>query len=86
MAQSIEAPYNVARVVVPSDTANFPTNVGEGFCDAIYAGGAGVVAAIMEDGGVRNFTVVAGETLPIKAKRVNSTNTTATLMQALYRV
>jgi hypothetical protein len=86
MAQSIEAPYNVARVVVPSDTANFPTNVGEGFCDAIYAGGAGIVVAIMEDGGARNFTVTAGQTLPLRAKRVNSTSTTATLMQALYRI
>jgi hypothetical protein len=33
---------------------------------------------------VENFTVTAGQTLPLQLIRVNSTNTTATLMVALY--
>lgn len=78
--------YNVSRLITKSDTVNFPTNVNDGFCDAIYVGGAGIVVAVMEDGSAQQFTAVAGEILPIRAKRVNSTTTTATLMQALYQV
>lgn len=51
---------------------------------AIYVGGAGIVVAVGEDGQAVNFTAVAGEILPIKTIRVNSTTTTATLMVALY--
>lgn len=51
----------------------------------IYVGGAGDVAAVMADGTVLTFSAVpAGTLLPIRCKRINSTNTTATLMLALY--
>jgi hypothetical protein len=53
--------------------------------DAIYVGGAGIVVAIDESGNAVNFTAVAGEILPIRTIRVNSTTTTATLMVALYQ-
>lgn len=79
----ITAPrYNVWDAITKSDTVNFT----RGLCDAIYVGGAGIVVAVQEDGTAVNFTAVAGEILPIAAKRVNSTTTTATLMVALFTV
>lgn len=52
---------------------------------AIYVGGAGNVAAAMLDGTVVTFTAVpAGTILPIRCKRINSTNTTASSMVSIY--
>jgi hypothetical protein len=79
-------PYNVARLITKSDTVNLPTNLNGGVCDAIYVGGAGIVVAVLPDDTTAAFTCVAGQTVPIRAKRVNSTTTTATLMNALYIV
>jgi hypothetical protein len=81
-----EQPYNVSRLITKSDTVNFPTNVNNGICDAIYVGGAGIVVAVLPDDTTAAYTAVAGQTIPIRAKRVNSTTTTATLMNALYFV
>jgi hypothetical protein len=79
----ITAPrYNVYDAITKSDTVDFPG----GICDAIYIGGAGVVVAVQEGGNTAQFTCVAGQLLPIAAKRVNSGSTTATLMIALYSV
>ena len=77
--------YNRAVGITPSDTVNI-TAFGQfsSLTDAIYVGGAGVVAAVFEDGSVVNFTAVAGEILPLHVKRINSTGTTATLLNALY--
>jgi hypothetical protein len=79
-------PYNVWAPITKSDTVNFPVGLKGGLCDAIYVGGAGIVVAVMEDGTAVSFTCVAGQVLPVKAKRVNSTTTAATLMVALYQV
>lgn len=92
MPQEQSQPYNRAVPITPSDTINFDGTVGFNSatkpipCEAIYVGGAGIVVAITEDGKANNFTCVAGQILPIKAIRVNSTTTTATLMQALSTV
>jgi hypothetical protein len=68
------------EVITKSDTVDF-TRVSRG----VYVGGAGDVAAVMSDGTVLTFSAVpAGTLLPIRCKRINSTNTTATLMLALY--
>lgn len=76
--------YNKAVAVVPSDTVGFVNQgLGRLLCDGLYVGGAGVVAVVFEDGTVTNFTAAAGQVLPVAAKRVNSTNTTATLIVAL---
>lgn len=75
-------PYNVCLAITKSDSVNFP----QGLCDAIYIGGAGVVVVVMQDDSTASFTCVAGQILPVRAKRVNSTSTTATLMIALYKV
>lgn len=76
--------------IVKSDTVNFDGSVSASGanvkpCEAIYVGGAGIVVAVMSDGRTGNFTCVAGEILPLRAIRVNSTTTTATLMLALYQ-
>jgi hypothetical protein len=65
--------------VSKSDTVNFTE-----LPKAIYVGGAGVVVALGSDDVACSFTAVAGQILPIRPKRINSTNTTATLMVALY--
>lgn len=80
------AQYSKAVDVTKSDTTDF-VNQGHGtiLCDALYVGGAGVVAGVLADGTVQNFTCVAGQILPMALRRVNSTNTTATLLVALYQ-
>jgi len=78
------APYTYGLAITKSDTVNFPVDVNFGWCDAVYVGGAGVVVAVLPNDQLLSFTCVAGQLLPIKIKRVNSTNTTATLMIALY--
>lgn len=81
MASVLQA-FNRAVPITKSDTVDFPGGV----CDAIYVGGAGIVVAVMQDDSAVSFTAVAGGILPIRAKRVNSTTTAATLMVALYQV
>lgn len=84
---ALSNPYNVAAAITPSDTVDISLNTSlPASTDAIFVGGAGIVAAVMANGSgsVVNFTCPSGCLLPIKAKRVNSTNTTATLMVALY--
>lgn len=78
--------YNTARAITKSDTVNLPANVNDGVCDAVYVGGAGIVVAVFPDDSSQQFTCVAGQILPVRVKRVNSTTTTATLMVALYQV
>lgn len=75
-------PYDLARTITKSDTTDFA----EGPCQAIYVGGAGTVAVVFQDGTVGAFTCIAGQILPVAAKRVNSTGTAATLLLALYNV
>jgi hypothetical protein len=82
----MDVPYNRAVPIVTSDTVNIVDPARDPLPDAIYVGGAGVVAAVFQDNTVVNFTAVAGEMLPIRIKRVNSTGTTATVMVALSMV
>jgi len=84
-------PYNRGVTITKSDTVNFDGSVYAANaatkaipCEAVYVGGAGIVVAIFEDGSIANFTCVAGQILPLKLIRINSTTTTATLMVALY--
>lgn len=84
--------YSRAVAITKSDTVNYDGSTYAANAatkaipaDAIYVGGAGIVVAVLENGDTANFTAVAGEILPIKSIRVNSTTTTATLMAALYQ-
>lgn len=79
-------PYNAAADITTSDATDFALNATRGMPRAIYVGGAGIVAAVFQDGTVVNFTCVAGQVLPVRVKRINATNTTATLLRALYMV
>lgn len=86
----VDSAYGRYVAITKSDTVNFDGSTGSGqsvpVCDAIYVGGAGIVVAVSQSGDAVNFTAVAGELLPLRAIRVNSATTTATLMVALYRV
>ena len=81
---SIDSPATSGEAITKHDSTDF-SFVSRG----IYVGGTGDVAAVLDDGSangvVLTFSAVpAGTLLPIRARRVNSTNTTATLMLALY--
>lgn len=66
--------------VTPSDSANFAQAA-----RAIYVGGAGDVVLINGAGTAVKFaSVPAGTILPCFTTRVNSTNTTATSIIALF--
>lgn len=86
MPSGMSPVYTRAIAITKSDTVDFARVGTAVLCDAIYIGGAGVVVVVFEDDSTASFTCVAGQTLPVRAKRVNSTNTTATLMIALYMV
>ncbi len=69
-----------AFAITKSDTVNFTVNV-----RGIYVGGTGDVVVVTPDGDAITFVgVPAGTILPVRAKRVNSTSTTATSMVGLY--
>ena len=69
----------VAVTPADSDLARVATR-------GLYIGGNGDVAVVMAGGGsaVTFAGVAAGTILPIRVDRVNSTNTTATSIVALY--
>lgn len=74
------APSSDYFAVTPHNSQNFQN----GPCKALYVGGAGNLVAVNELGEAITFTAVpAGTILPIQAKRVNATNTTATAIVAL---
>jgi hypothetical protein len=73
--------YNVFDVITPSDTVD----LARGLTDGVWVGGAGNLVAVMENGQARTLTgVTAGALLPLAVKRINATNTTATVILALY--
>ncbi len=81
------------EAVTPSDSVNFTgpsDNIaagpsGDALCQAIFVGVGGIIVAIRDDDTAVTFTgAVAGTILPIQAKRINTTTTTATNMVALF--
>ena len=85
--------FNRSVPITKSDTVNYDGTTYNAAslqkalpADAIYVGGAGIVVGVMENGATDQWTAVAGEILPFRTIRVNSTTTTATLMCALYTV
>ena len=78
---NILAPALNYVAITPHDTTDFDGFVTRG----IYVGGAGDVVVVDHLGNAVTFSSVpAGTILPIRARRVNSTSTTATNMVALY--
>lgn len=74
-------PVQNAVAVTPSDSADLP----DGPCRALYVGTTGNISLIPSGGGSAvTFTAVAVGVLPVAAKRVRSTSTTASNILALY--
>lgn len=73
------APAQVWRAVTPSNSVNLP-----GGCRGIYVNVTGDISLVDQEDNALTFTgVAAGTILPLMAKRVNLTGTTATVF-ALY--
>lgn len=80
-------PYNFAQAITKSDTVNIALVGADCPVQALYVGAAGNFVAVFEDGNTATFVVaLAGTILPISCVRINSTNTTAATMLALYRI
>jgi hypothetical protein len=77
--------FSQGRAITKSNTVNFTTALKNGFCDAIYVGGAGTMTVVFEDDSTQVFTVAVGDIVPVKVKRVNNSGT-ASLLVALYAV
>jgi hypothetical protein len=78
-APGMDGPYTRHFAVTPSNSSDFAA-----VTRGLFIGGAGVVVAVTDDDVAVNYTVPAGFILPGRFRRVNSTNTTATLMVGLY--
>lgn len=78
-------PYSKSVAVVPHATNPIrPDNPVEPV-NAIKVGGAGTIACRLEgDSADSSFTVVAGETLQVRATHVRATGTTATGMTGVW--
>jgi hypothetical protein len=70
--------YTIWKAITPSDTVDLPM-----LTDAVLVGGGGDVAAVMENKQVAVLTLPAGAWVPIAARRINATGTTATGLVAL---
>lgn len=79
-------PFTNHVAITPSDSVDIGPTGGPGpvVCDSVFVGGAGIVALVTQNNTVVNYTCPAGCVLPVRTRRVNATNTTATLMVALY--
>lgn len=73
-------PAEVWAAVTPSDSVDLPRQR----CRGIYVTGAGDVACVGANDAVSVFAFQAGEIKPLGPIRINSTNTTATGIIALY--
>lgn len=77
--------YNYAQAITKSDATNIATVGAASPVRGIYVGGTGNLVAVFPNGETATFSgIPAGTILPITVIRVNSTNTTATNMLALY--
>lgn len=66
--------------VTPHNSTNLPAGV-----RGVYVGtGGNMVAVDLDDNAVTFSNIVGGTLLPLQVKRVNSTNTTASDIVALY--
>lgn len=81
---AIPGSYSYSVPITKSDSASYAPVGTQAYADAVYVATAGVVALVMVDGSVVNYTVIAGAIIPVRSIRVNATNTVPTLMNALY--
>lgn len=72
--------YTFREAITTSDTVDAPHVI-----EAVYVGGNGNFVAVGMDGETVTFTgALAGHTYPVRARRINSTSTTATNLVALH--
>lgn len=72
-ATGLESPAMDGFAVTPDDNADLPE-----LTRALYIGSAGAVAVVLASGAAVTFTGIAGGTLlPLRARRVRATATTA---------
>jgi hypothetical protein len=78
---ALDSPAENAAAVTPSDSTDLTTSA-----RGLYIGGDGnVVVDMVGTGSTITFTgLTAGTILPVRVKRVRSTNTTATPIVALW--
>lgn len=74
-------PSRYALAVTPHDTTEI---AGGQLTRGLYVGGAGNLVAVIGGNAITFTAVPAGSILPIRCTRVNSTNTTATSIVALF--
>ena len=75
------APAQSAAVLTPDDN----TDITPAPCRGLWIGGAGNISVDMANGDTVLFSgIQAGTLLPIQIKRLRQTNTTATLIAALW--
>ncbi len=84
MSQLVKQTYNTARAITKSDSVDVEQINGH-YPTAIQVGTAGILRVIMEDNTDVQFTLIAGQLLPITFKRVMSSTTATTLMIGLYQ-
>ena len=73
------------RAITPSDSVDLVRNAAGEFPASIYAGVAGNISVVGADGESAVFqNVPAGYPLPIRARRINATGTTATGLIGIY--
>lgn len=74
------ASARMAIAVTPDNSTEF-----NDVCRALYIGVGGDAVILLADGSAQTFkNLQSGQVLPVQARRVNSTNTTATNILALY--
>jgi hypothetical protein len=79
-ARSLTSPPEHALAIVPDDGADLPQ-----VTRALYVGGGGDVALVMRGGEAVSFLAVPGGTLlPVRARRVRASGTTATGIIGLW--
>lgn len=78
--EGLQSPASRGVVITPNDGADLATN-----SRAIWIGGAGNLTVLLagDTASVLISSIPAGTLLPIRAKRIYSTGTTATLIVAL---
>lgn len=83
-------PCNLSQAVTLSDSVDLPRyralQGGPGsLTDWIYVGSTGDVVVVQQDGTAVTYAgVPTGQFLPVAARRINSTSTTASSLVALY--
>lgn len=78
-ATSLVAPAGTGFAITPADGSDLAE-----VTRSIYVGGAGAVSATMASGATVTFLgLAAGTILPIRARRIRSTGTTATAIIGL---